>query len=92
VEFLGKDFYICFSALFDLGRFEGRLPIFRDEGQNLPNKSLFVEFIKEIAEFNFKNRTNVYELKDLSVEQMVIVRYLLQEKLKDAREAVTGKE
>jgi len=35
---------------------------------------------------------NAYELKDLSVEQMVIVRDLLQEKLKDAREAVTGKE
>ena len=35
---------------------------------------------------------NAYELKDhLSVEQMVIVRDLLQEKLKDAREAVTGK-
>jgi hypothetical protein len=42
--------------------------------------------------FNFKNRMNAYEIKDLSVEQMVIVRYLLQEKLKDAREAVTGKE
>ncbi len=35
---------------------------------------------------------NAYELKDLSVEQMVIVRDLRQERLKDAREAVTGKE
>jgi hypothetical protein len=35
---------------------------------------------------------NAYGIKDLSIEQMVIVRYLLQEKLKDAREAVTGKE
>jgi hypothetical protein len=35
---------------------------------------------------------NAYELKDLSVEQMVIVRDLLQEKLKDAREVAAGKE
>ena len=42
--------------------------------------------------FNFKNRMNAYGLKDLSVEQMIIVRDLLQEKLKDAREAVTVKE
>lgn len=35
---------------------------------------------------------NAYEIKDLSVEQMVIVRDLLQEKLKDVRWGVTGKE
>lgn len=36
---------------------------------------------------------NAYELKDhLSVEQMVIVRDLRQERLKEVEEAVTGKE
>lgn len=35
---------------------------------------------------------NAYELKDLSVEQMVIVRDLRQERLKEMEEAVTGKE
>ena len=40
-----EGFFIYFSTSFDLDRFESRLPILRNEGQNLdsgkPNKSLF---------------------------------------------------